>query len=128
MNNLQIQLADNNDHYAPGATLAGAVHWQLDFPQKSAELRLLWYTQGKGTQDLQVIDIANFDAPAQTGDFEFEFTLPQGPYSYSGKLISILWTLELIIQPGSLSTRTDFTMGPDRNEVVMNAMVEQAAT
>src|SRR5436190_19173698 len=109
MNDLQIQLAGNNDHFAPGEKLCGVVHWQLDFPPESAELRLLWYTQGKGTQDLQVIDVANFDAPARSGDFEFEFTLPAGPHSYSGKLISIRWTLELIIQPNSLSTRTDFT-------------------
>src|SRR5438477_7374377 len=108
MNELQIQTPDAKDHYAPGETLAGVVHWQLDFPPKSAELRLLWYTQGKGTQDLQVVDVADFDSATQSGDFEFEFALPAGPYSYSGKLISLNWSLELVIEPNSLSTRVEF--------------------
>jgi hypothetical protein len=127
MNDLQIQLQGDN-HFAPGDRVSGLVHWQLDFPPNSAELRLLWYTQGKGTQDLQVIDVAKFDGATQSGDYEFEFTLPAGPYSYSGKLISILWTLELLIEPKSLSTRSDFTMGPDRREVVMQTLAEQTTS
>ena len=39
----------------PGEVLKGRVGWQSDTPITSAELRLFYYTKGKGTRDVDVV-------------------------------------------------------------------------
>ena len=46
-------------------------------------------------------------------------TLPAGPYSFSGRLISLIWALELVAEPGNHVARVEITLGPDGQEVVL---------
>jgi hypothetical protein len=43
--------------------------------------------------------------------------LPWGPYSFSGKLISLIWAFELIALPSEDSIRQEIVIGPDAREV-----------
>lgn len=121
MSKLQIGLRENRTAFAPGDTIAGAVIWELDAAPGMAELRLLWFTRGKGTEDIGVVETVAFDDP-QAGDTRpFSIRAPESPYSFSGKLISILWALELVVEPGDHCERTDITIGPSAREVVFDS-------
>ena len=116
---LQIGLRENCTAFAPGDEIAGAVLWELDEAPRQAELRLLWFTRGKGTDDVGVVETVRFDAP-QAGDTRsFSLRAPESPYSFSGKLISVIWALELVLEPGDHCERVEIVIGPDVREVVV---------
>jgi hypothetical protein len=48
---------------------------------------------------------------------EFQIVLPDGPYSFSGKLISLVWCLELVVEPGSLCERKEIVISGSGTEV-----------
>jgi hypothetical protein len=119
MSTLRIDISGGRRGYKPGERIDGRVSWQVDEPPQSAELRLFWYTSGKGTQDVENVATVAFQTPQTTDDRTFSVTLPRQPYSFSGKLISILWALELIVEPGSNVERQDFVMSASGAEVVL---------
>lgn len=117
---LQIGLRENRTAFAPGDEIAGAVLWELDDAPREAELRLLWFTRGKGTGDVEVVETMRFDRP-QAGDTRpFSLRAPEAPYSFSGKLISVIWALELMLEPGG-AERMELTIGPGAREVVLHS-------
>jgi hypothetical protein len=95
MNPLTIDIEDMNTSFQPGRAVRGQVQWRLAEEPEKACLRLLWYTAGKGTEDVGIVQTVEFDDPAAADTRRFDFTLPAGPYSFSGQLISLIWTLEL---------------------------------
>lgn len=111
----------DNRAYTPGEMLRGTVRWRLDASAAGggASLRLLFHTAGKGTTDVQVVDERKFDSPPSGGEEAFEFTLPDGPYSFSGKLVSLIWSLEFEAGSGknALFERLDFTLSPTGREI-----------
>lgn len=118
---LQIGLRDNRTAFAPGDEIAGAVLWEIDQVPTQAELRLLWFTRGKGTEDVGVVDSVRFEEP-QAGDTRpFSLRAPASPYSFSGKLISVIWALELVLEPGEHCERKEITVGPGAREVVVTS-------
>ena len=52
MSTLKIGTSENKTQYRPGEEIAGRALWILDEPPKAVEVRLFWYTEGKGTQDV----------------------------------------------------------------------------
>lgn len=116
---LQLGLRENRTAYAPGEELAGAALWELDAAPTLAEVRLVWSTKGKGTEDAAVVATVPFAAP-QAGDTRpFSIRLPASPYSFSGKLISLLWAVELVLQPGNLHQRIEIVVAPGHAEVLL---------
>ena len=47
--------------------------------------------------------------------------LPESPYSFSGSLISLLWSLELIVDGGRCSTQVELVIAPERREIVLGS-------
>jgi hypothetical protein len=119
MSTLRIDISGGQRGYKPGETVSGRVTWQVDQPPQSAELRLFWYTSGKGTQDVENVDAVAFQTPQMNDDRTFSLTLPRQPFSFSGKLISLVWALELIVEPGSNVARQEFAMSALGKEVVL---------
>ena len=119
MNNLKIGLRDERKSFQPGEELTGAAGWELDKAPESIEVRLLWFTQGKGTEDVTVVNTVRFEAPKAAEARPFQFRLPPAPYSFSGKLISLLWAVELVALPKKQSARAAFVMAPGGKEVVL---------
>jgi hypothetical protein len=122
MNELVIELADDVTTFEPGAQLAGTVRWELDDEPESVELRLVWNTAGKGDRDLHVVDTVVFDRPRRRESREVNLTLPAQPYSFSGKLISLIWALELIAFPSNASWRREITIAPGGEEIQLPAV------
>lgn len=113
---MTLQLNETN--FRPGETIKGDVNWQLDKTPKSLEVRLFWYTQGKGTEDLRIIETKKIE-PKQNGFAGFKFILPKGPYSFSGKLISLIWEIEFVTNPTDDCARESIILSPTGNEILL---------
>ena len=90
MNELRINLEQNRTAFEPGEELTGIAGWRLESPPRTLELRLFWFTRGKGTEDVGVVATVRFDQPLSDETRPFRFRLPAAPYSFSGKLISLI--------------------------------------
>jgi hypothetical protein len=119
MEKLSITLDGDQTAYAPRATIRGKMHWNLDRDLRYLELSLFWYTAGKGTRDVGVIEAQRFDDLSLSGTRLFSFTLPDKPYSFSGKLISLLWALELTTSPDFGTVRQEITVSPTGREILL---------
>ena len=126
MPSLSIQLEPDKTAFRPGDSVAGTGSWQLDDQPKQVELRLLWYTQGKGDEDAGLVETMTFAQPSPADRRPFHFTLPTAPYSFSGSLISLTWALELSTQPGDQCERREITMAPTGQEILLEALPIEA--
>ena len=120
MSELEIKTRDDRTVFLPGEKLAGQVMWRLESPPGTAELRLFWRTEGKGTKDVNIVDKITFDNPRQQGVRDFQFQLPDGPYSFSGRLISLVWALELVLGTTWGTERLEIIVSPTMSEVVLS--------
>jgi hypothetical protein len=89
-------------HYQPGEQLLG--RYGIDGPQpcpvRSAELSVLWYTAGKGDEDMAVHHFERLvDEPSRPLDLRmprrFAVFLPPSPLSYDGRIVKVCWCVRL---------------------------------
>lgn len=121
MDKLSIYFREDKTIFAPGQVVYGAVQWSLETGPPALELSLFWYTMGKGTRDVGVVETQTFDHPGPCGSREFSFTLPNGPFSFSGRLISLIWALELTCSEGDEMVRQEITVSPTGREIVLGS-------
>ncbi len=119
MNELEIRTREDKTDFLPGEELAGEVSWQCDSGPGSVELRLFWRTEGKGTRDVEVAETMSFNVPGRQDRRDFRFQLPDSPYSFSGKLISVVWALELVLLPSGETERLEIVISPTRSEIAL---------
>ena len=117
----KLKLATRNEQKAfrPGEEIAGAAGWELERAPKSAEVRLFWRTRGKGTEDVLVVEAISFPEPQAAEARPFQFRTPDGPYSFSGKLISLIWALELVVEPDAEAARLELVISPTGQEILL---------
>jgi len=107
-----IRLSSGRTAYRPGDTVSGSVRWDLTDARKRLSLRLFWHTAGRGTVDVGVVDEWVLDTPDLHGEQTFDLRLPEfGPVSCAGHLVSVLWALELVAEPGGAIERLALTVG-----------------
>ena len=123
MSELEIRTRNDRTSFFPAEELAGEVTWQTDSDPGPIELRLFWHTAGKGTRDVELVEKVSFNAPMRNDRRDFRFVLPNSPYSFSGKLISIVWALELVMLYSGDTERLEIVVSPDRSEVVLTPMI-----
>jgi hypothetical protein len=127
MNQLKIETAAGGTAFAPGETLEAIAQWQLDNPANAVELRLVWRTHGdddKNTtyfRDMSIVDRVRFESPERTGTERWTVRLPNGPYSFTGFLVSLVWALELVIEPAPDTHRLEITVAPHGKAIVLHA-------
>ena len=118
---LAVTLAEGRTAFVPCEAVSGTVSWRFGAPPSKVELRLLWYTEGKGERDLSVVQVVPFEAPGADDRRSFKIELPPGPYSVTGRLVSIRWALEAVAEVsepgGDRSARTEITVAPEGREV-----------
>lgn len=125
---LFVEVRDKRADFRPGETINVTALWALSAPPRSLEARLCWFTRGKGTVDAGVVNTQLVPNPGLAGEHSFAFTLPDAPYSFSGKLISLIWAVELVAEPGPRSARCEFTLSPHGQEVVLTPLPYGART
>jgi hypothetical protein len=97
-----IRLDGNGCVYWPGETLSGEYRiGSIDVNQvKAVEISVLWYTEGKGDEDMAVhefwrrqVDEAHPISPGRPE--RFSTTLPNSPLSYEGQIIKLHWCVRV---------------------------------
>lgn len=120
MNEIDLKFSYESSGFDPGSELVVDVQWNCSEPPSSIEVRLVWSTSGKGDLDLKVVKTVRLDGLAACGTQQVQFALPWGPYSFSGKLISLIWAVEAVAFPSNDSTRLPFTLAPQGREVLID--------
>ncbi len=118
----------NRTSFEPGEEIEILIAWGLSELPKSLEARLVWSTIGRGTQDLEIAQVTPVFPEEASGQERLTITLPDAPYSCSGKLVSILWGLELVALPSEESTREEIVIAPQGREVMITAQTTGSAT
>ena len=114
---IDVSTRDGRLSFRPGEAIEGTVSWHLDEAPRSVELRLFWYTEGKGDRDLEIVTTLPFEAPGTEDRRGFQILAPAEPWSFSGKLISLTWALEAVAEPGAKAARTEILISPTGSEV-----------
>ena len=98
---VRCKVLDPKPHYAPGELLeCEYTITQADETIQSVETSVLWFTEGKGEEDMGV---HFFDRrrrqQVRDGDlqalYRFKTVLPHSPLSYRGQLIAIRWCVRV---------------------------------
>lgn len=119
---IELKLEKSTPQYDIDEPISGEVTWyELTERCDLIELRLLWYTIGKGDRDLEVVARIAVMKPGTSGIQRFSFDPPGGPYSFSGSLISLVWAIEAVTVPLSDSQTAEFTLAPGGKEVRVGA-------
>lgn len=119
MTELEIKTRLDKTNFLPGEELAGEVSWLTDSAPGRVELRLFWHTEGKGTRDIEVVETIGFDNAGRQDRRPFQLQLPNSPYSFSGKLISVVWALELVLASTGETERLEIVISPTRAEIAL---------
>lgn len=100
--NIHIRLTSDDRRYLPGESLTG--RFFVEGPEhdtvRAAEFSVLWYTAGKGEEDLAVHFFERF-THNRTGQLDlrtphpFEIRLPFSPQSYDGMILKVCWCVRL---------------------------------
>ena len=122
---LTIDLEQDPAEYRPDDPIRGTLLWdQLEEDVERLELRLIWYTEGKGTQDVDVAAVEHIPAPGTSGRQNFEINAARRPISFSGKLISLIWALEAIEFPSQDAVNRTITISPSGKEIRLEKTFE----
>ena len=99
---INIRLIGDSDQYDLGDTLSGEFFVDTDDPEaiRAVEISVLWYTEGKGEEDLDVhffkrIGNDNGDFVDMRQSQAFSTTLPTSPLSYDGVIVKIHWCVRI---------------------------------
>lgn len=115
----EIVLRQGVKNFVPGETVTGELVWMSP---GAVEIRLFWFTEGRGTQDVGVVARKEFSAGEIKGGFSF--TLPAMPYSFSGQLVAVKWALELVDEDEESLVQQKIIVSPTAEEVILPEVVE----
>ena len=99
---VSIRFDGNGQVYRPGQTLEGEYLLESVPPGtvKAIEVSVLWYSEGKGDEDLAVHEF--WRRSAEDGELldprqpqQFITTLPQSPLSYHGLIMKLRWCVRV---------------------------------
>ena len=99
---VSVRLIGESRAYQPGQTLIGEFFVDIDDPRdiRSVEISVLWFTEGKGDEDMVVHyfqRIGNDHDPFVDMRTSQQFTteLPNSPLSYDGVIVKIHWCVRI---------------------------------
>ena len=99
---ISLNIRGHRRDFEPGDVLAA--EYQVDAigddQIQSVEASVLWYTEGKGDEDMAIHHFERrLPSDAEDGDLRvlhrFETTLPNTPLSYSGVIVKICWCVRV---------------------------------
>ena len=124
---IRLTLDSPTAHYQPGDRLTG--RFMVDGTQpagvRAAELSVLWYTAGKGDEDMAVHHFERLvDEPARPLDLRvphrFATVLPASPLSYDGQIVKVCWCVRLRLflpQGPGIGRRSSVSLGQRAGQV-----------
>ena len=101
-----IDFDENGRPFQPGETISGEVRLEsFDLEEiKATEVSVLWYTEGKGDEDLDVREFRRISADDLNWTefrrpYRFETVLPNSPLTYDGVILKIRWCVRMRVFP-----------------------------
>ena len=92
----ELKLTLESASVLPGESLRGRVSWQCSKTPRKLVLGLRWRTESQGTPETGLIGELHLPYESASGETDFEIEVPWlAPPTYRGRLLSILWRLEL---------------------------------
>ncbi len=111
---LTLALEQGIAAFEPGARVRGVASWSAVVKPSGMELRLVRETRGPGGRDFKIAETVPLPEPLAAVDRRpFAIDLPNGPFSFQGGLISLVWTLQLVALPGQETTSASIVVAPD---------------
>ncbi|MFN3168101.1 MAG: hypothetical protein ACE37H_13655 [Phycisphaeraceae bacterium] len=114
---ITIQLDRDDARYVPGEPVTGRVSWRFDHSPERVVVRLRWHTSGKGSRDTGVAEALTWEPVSSRDERAFSFAGLDGPYSFSGRLISVNWLVEAVAEGVGGQAELGFTLSPTGEEV-----------
>lgn len=114
---LAVFLPGNRAAFTPGERIEVTVLWAFARVPGTIDVRLFWITRGKGTEDVEIVERSAIRAVASAGEERCVFVLPEAPWSFSGKLISLVWGVEAVVASPERAARCEFVLAPDAAEI-----------
>lgn len=127
MNTLSIDTGEQTS-FRPGEEITVEVSWDLSPAPSKLELRVVWNTSGKGTSDIGVASRTTIEHPSASDRQRVTVSLPEAPYSFSGRIVSVVWALELVALPSKKSYRAEIVIGPNGQEVLATGAPDDASS
>jgi hypothetical protein len=100
---LEVQLDGGATEFQAGGLLRAWVRVLAarPIPTSHLECRLLWITEGKGTEDVggTLPKTLASERELQPGEvLPFETRVPLGPWTYDGRIVKIRWVVQAILE------------------------------
>lgn len=121
---IEVQLSKLN--YQPGESIEGKFVWKQIGKGIRFDIRLIWFTEGKGTRDHQTINQQLIEPKEVDGSKSFRFVAPTWPHSFSGQFISLRWAIEAVELPSEEATTVILVIAPEGQEIVLPRIDEAA--
>lgn len=112
---LELHLAGEKTSFLPGEELTGRVTYAGGETEPS--VCLLFYTQGRGTDYTEIVASQSWITRGGQSSHDFLFELPEAPYSFSGKLITLRYRIEAVA--GNETAVTEITSSPTGSEITL---------
>jgi hypothetical protein len=115
---INISIDNDRTDFCPGESIQGTVEWSFSSVADAIDVELMWKTRGKGTVDECVATTSSISTGGRgRGSSKFVLTAPRGPYSFSGKLISLIWYVSGSAPRIKETCEKEIVIGPDGTEV-----------
>ena len=116
---LHLEFPAKRSAFEPGETIEALCVWQAEAGEAldRLELRVFWRTKGRGDTDVRVVKGHGIEDPERSGSMTVEIELPASPYSFTSKLITMQWGLELVAFPTEESKSRRLVIAPEGQPV-----------
>src|SRR5262249_13116359 len=114
--------------YRPGDTISGTLIRTADQPPQRILIRLFWFTSAIAQRQIGLIATKIINNPKPNDSTNFEFQLPEGPWSFSGTITGLDWAIEAIMFPSRFHTRVPFSFGPMGQRTSLYPRDEEVST
>ena len=120
---MAVTLTIDHRSLRPRESVEGSASWDVPWEPRRVTIALAWRTSGKGTVDRGVV-IEHAANLRRQGSERFRFDLPRSPYSFSGRLVSLVWQVECrvegehtLLRGEKASASVDFVLSPTGQEL-----------
>lgn len=124
--NKTVEIELDHFHHQPFQQLTGKVRVLAETASQAMELRIFWFTQGRGDEEVGIEHRQK--VTPQQGLAHFSFQLPAHPYSFAGQLITLAWAVEVVDEKENSLDLVPFLLSPTGEEMQLEVVPDNTRT